>query len=72
MKKTFLSLTAAVSAVLLVAYTNRSTSVLSGFETGTPEVKSINALAFGLEGVLFIGDSKSNMSANYCGNKSKA
>jgi hypothetical protein len=59
MKKTLLSLTAAVSAVLLVAYTNRTTSVLSGFETGTPEVKSISALAFGPEGVLFIGDSKS-------------
>lgn len=60
MKKTFLSIAAAaVSAVVLVAYTDRSTSVLSDFETGTPEVKSINALAFGPEGVLFIGDSKS-------------
>lgn len=52
-------MTAALSVVLLVAYTNRSASVLSGFETGTPEVKSINALAFGPEGVIFIGDSKS-------------
>ncbi|WP_428655727.1 hypothetical protein [Runella sp.] len=59
MKKTFLSMAAALSAVVLVAYTNRSASVLSGFETGTPEVKSISALAFGPEGVLFIGDSKS-------------
>ncbi len=59
MKQTLLPIAAALSIVLLVAYTNRSTSVLSGFETGTPEVKSINALAFGPEGVLFIGDSKS-------------
>lgn len=59
MKKPILSLAAALSIVLLVAYTNRSTSLLSGFETGTPTIKSMNALAFGPEGILFIGDSKS-------------
>jgi sugar lactone lactonase YvrE len=27
-------------------------------KTGTPDIKSINALAFGPDGILFIGDSK--------------
>lgn len=30
-----------------------------GLSVGTPEIKSINALAFGPDGILFIGDSKS-------------
>lgn len=29
-----------------------------GFENGTPDIQSINSLAFGPDGVLFIGDSK--------------
>lgn len=30
-----------------------------GFITGTPEIRSISALAFGPQGILFVGDSKS-------------
>ncbi|MEZ4902429.1 MAG: hypothetical protein R2822_12065 [Spirosomataceae bacterium] len=59
MKKTLLSLSVVLCVVLLVAYTNHSTSLSSGFETGTPAIQSMNALAFGPEGILFIGDSKS-------------
>ena len=29
-----------------------------GFITGTPKIESINAIAFGPEGILFLGDSK--------------
>ena len=29
-----------------------------GFRVGTPEIKSINSIAFGPEGILFLGDSK--------------
>jgi hypothetical protein len=32
-----------------------------GLVTGTPDIKSINTLAFGPDGILFIGDSKSAM-----------
>ena len=59
MKKIFFSLIAVVPALFLLGYTNSSKSVLDSLVRGTPEVKSINALAFGTEGVLFIGDSKS-------------
>lgn len=45
-------------AFVLVATTNRNASK-HGFITGTPEIQSINALAFGPDGVLFIGDSRS-------------
>ena len=30
----------------------------SGFTTGTPDIRSLSALAFGPEGVLFVGDGK--------------
>ncbi|GAA5033062.1 hypothetical protein GCM10011506_22660 [Marivirga lumbricoides] len=33
----------------------------SGFVKGNPEIKSINALSFGPEGILFVGDSKNAM-----------
>ena len=33
--------------------------ILATFKKGTPEIQSINALSFGEEGILFIGDSKS-------------
>ena len=59
MKKVIFSLVAAIPVLLVVAYTNRSTTPIDGFINGTPEIKSINALAFGPNGILFIGDSKS-------------
>lgn len=59
MKKIILSIVTAIPVLLLVAYTNQSNSLTKGFKKGNPEVKSINALAFGPNGILFIGDSKS-------------
>ena len=35
-----------------------NTSITDGFITGNPEIGSINAMSFGPEGILFIGDSK--------------
>jgi hypothetical protein len=58
MKKIILLLVAAIPVMLLVAYTNRADK-LNGFTKGSPGIKSVNALAFGSNGVLFIGDSKS-------------
>jgi hypothetical protein len=59
MKKVILTFVAAIPILLLVAHTNRSGGILDGFKKGTPEIKTINALAFGPAGILFIGDSKS-------------
>lgn len=58
MRKLYYLLTVYLSAVLLVASTNRN-APMGGFENGTPNIKSISALTFGPDGVLFIGDSKS-------------
>lgn len=57
MKKTFFSVL--VLAIIILASTNKSDFVRGGFVNGTPDVKSISALAFGPDGILFIGDSKS-------------
>jgi hypothetical protein len=46
-------------AVLALTLKSEKSSVFDTFEFGDPEIKSVNALAFGPEGVLFIGDSKS-------------
>lgn len=35
-----------------------SAAVPEGFETGTPEVKSISSIAFGPDGILFLGDTQ--------------
>ncbi len=59
MKKSFLFVAAALSGVLLFAGANHKPGLPYGFSTGTPEIKSITALTFGPNGVLFIGDSKS-------------
>lgn len=58
MKKIYYLLFVAIPAILLVAGTNRNAPV-NGFENGTPAIQSISALAFGPDGILFIGDSKS-------------
>ncbi len=50
-----------VMAIAIMAMTYKTNSIKSNFTMGTPEVQSINALAFGPEGILFIGDSKSAM-----------
>ena len=58
MKKLYYIVPAIFAMVLLVAAT-RSEKNPYGLVKGTPEIKSINALAFGPDGILFIGDSKS-------------
>ncbi|HZY78903.1 MAG TPA: hypothetical protein VFE50_05225 [Cyclobacteriaceae bacterium] len=58
MKKIFYLLTV-VAAVAALAAINRHDALREGFVNGTADVKSISALAFGPDGVLFIGDSKS-------------
>jgi len=58
MKKIYYFLVAGLSAVLLTASTHFNAPI-TGFDNGTPAIQSISALAFGPDGVLFIGDSKS-------------
>lgn len=50
---------AAAFALLLFMAANRSTTNKYGMAQGTPEIKSISAIAFGPDGIIFIGDSKS-------------
>jgi len=59
MKKMYFLLAVAGAGMALLATTTRLTHPKYGFTIGTPEIKSINSLAFGADGVLFIGDSKS-------------
>jgi hypothetical protein len=47
---------AAVAAVVLVAGSARSADLSSSLQKGTPYLKSVGPLAFGPEGILFIGD----------------
>jgi len=57
MKRCFLVISALFITGLL--YSNPGDgSLKSGFILGDPEIKSVNALAFGPEGILFIGDSQ--------------
>jgi hypothetical protein len=56
--KKFYFLIAACSVILLLVSANSSTNPYN-LKVGTPEIKSINTLAFGPDGILFIGDSKS-------------
>ena len=58
MKKLYYAIAACAAFTILVA-ANRSTRNPYGLKRGTPAVQSINALAFGPDGILFIGDSKS-------------
>jgi len=58
MKKKIFILIGAISILFVMAFIKRPASGLNGFVKGTPEIKSINALAFGPNGILFIGDSK--------------
>ena len=58
MKKLFYVIAMSTVFVLLIA-ANRSSDNPYGLKKGTPGIKSISALAFGPDGILFIGDSKS-------------
>ena len=59
MKKTYLFLIVAVAGAFLFAGTSIPKKSVNGFTLGTPEIKSMSAITFGANGVLFIGDSKS-------------
>ena len=58
MKKIYWIVVIVMAGAVMMAMTNRKPN-LEGFANSTPEIKSISALAFGPDGVLFIGDSKS-------------
>lgn len=61
MKKLSYFIVASAAFVLLVA-ANRSTDNTDSFyglKRGTASVKSVSAIAFGPDGILFIGDSRS-------------
>lgn len=59
MKKLYALLTVGFVGLVLLATTTRSIPNQYGFVTGSPDIKSINALTFGPDGVLFIGDGRS-------------
>jgi hypothetical protein len=58
MKKLFYVIAMSMIFVLFIA-ADRSSTNPYGMKKGTPGIKSISALAFGPDGILFIGDSKS-------------
>ncbi len=58
MKKLYYFATACAAVVLLIS-ANRPTNNPYGLKKGTPSIQSMSALAFGPDGILFIGDSKS-------------
>ena len=58
MKKFIIALFAAIPVLLLLSYINRPPAKNYGLTLGSPELKSISALAFGPDGILFIGDAK--------------
>ena len=59
MKKGMIAIIATAAILVAVSFINAPTNSTGSFIEGTPEIKSISALTFGPDGVLFIGDSKS-------------
>jgi hypothetical protein len=60
MKKLFLLLLLVpVLWVMVSSMNSKSVDIFENFKMGDPEIKSMNALAFGPEATLFVGDSKS-------------
>ncbi len=59
MKKNYFYFALLLAGVALVAATKPFAVSPYGFTKGTPEIKSVSALSFGKDGILFIGDSKS-------------
>ena len=53
----FLVTMVAVGAIVM-AFSYRSDKSPYGLAMGSPEIKSITSLAFGPDGILFIGDSR--------------
>ncbi|MBD2702971.1 hypothetical protein IC229_20155 [Spirosoma sp. BT702] len=58
MKKLYAVLALGVAGLSLLATTTRPVANQYGMVVGTPAIKSINALTFGPDGILFIGDGK--------------
>ncbi len=58
MKKNHLYLLLIVAGVAFLAATKPFVKSPYGFSKGTPAIKSVSALSFGKDGILFIGDSK--------------
>lgn len=56
MRKVFLFLALTLGA--LYAFSTGASGEDPGFTTGTPDIRSMSALAFGPEGVLFVGDGR--------------
>ena len=53
-------LSAGVLLVALMAFINHPAKHPYGLVNGAPAIQSINSIAFGPDGILFIGDSKSS------------
>ncbi|MES2794887.1 MAG: hypothetical protein V4683_02920 [Bacteroidota bacterium] len=60
MKKIPLLIVTGILGMLFLAGTDRKAENKYNFITGSPEVKSITALAFGPSGILFIGDAQNS------------
>jgi hypothetical protein len=58
MKKVHFLIVFALAGIVLLANTNRTAGTTDAFMNGNPEIKSVSALAFGPNGILFVGDSK--------------
>ncbi|WP_373398495.1 hypothetical protein V8V91_01750 [Algoriphagus halophilus] len=59
MKNTYILFLFGFLMAVIMAFSFKPIELPYGMAKGTPEIKSITSLAFGPEGVLFIGDSKS-------------
>ena len=59
MKKNYFYFLTVLAGIALLAATKPFTSSPFGMSKGTPDIKSVSALSFGKDGILFIGDSKS-------------
>ncbi len=59
MKKSYLIVTCVALVAALVAGSYRTDELREGMSLGTPSIQSASALAFGPDGILLIGDSKS-------------
>ena len=57
--KTLLVIIISLLLSITSIFANETSPLKTGFTAGNPEVTSINAMTFGPEGILFIGDSKS-------------
>ena len=58
MKHTHSLLVILMSCCISIGFANPTKNWTEGFTVGNPNIQSINAMAFGPEGILFIGDSK--------------